>query len=94
MEIKTTHGILRVKQSDKVMDKFKEIITEYDAFKLAAFEKAVLRSKSFMIGLAVVERAFPVDFLANAARLEVMHQINRWGEVEGIYYLFFNFITL
>jgi ATP synthase F1 complex assembly factor 2 len=86
LEIKTTDGILRIKQSDKVIQKFRDIIEGYDNIKLAAFEKAVLRSKSFMIGLTVVEREFSVDFASSAARLEVMHQIDRWGEVEGSYH--------
>jgi ATP synthase mitochondrial F1 complex assembly factor 2 len=82
LEIKTTSGILRVKQSDKVVQKFRKIITGYDAFHLAAFEKAVLRTKSFMIALALIEREITVEFATMAARLEVHHQIQRWGEVE------------
>ncbi|KAJ3305618.1 ATP synthase complex assembly protein atp12 [Kappamyces sp. JEL0829] len=82
LDIKTTAGILRVKQSDKVMVAFRKIVEGYDDFTLAAFEKAVLRSKSFMIGLALVERQISVEFAADAARVEVMHQIDRWGEVE------------
>lgn len=83
LEIKTTQGILRIKQSDDVLLKFRQIIEGYDNFKLAAFEKAVLRTKSFMIGLAVVEREFSVEFTSCAARSEVMSQIGRFGEVEG-----------
>jgi ATP synthase F1 complex assembly factor 2 len=79
----TTEGILRIKQDRETLEKFREIIECYDDFKLAAFEKAVLRSKSFMIGLALVEREISVEFAGCASRLEVMHQIERWGEVEG-----------
>jgi ATP synthase F1 complex assembly factor 2 len=82
LDIKTTSGILRVKQSDEVLKKFREIISGYDTFTLAAFEKAVLRSKSFMIALALIEREITVEFATMAARLEVHHQIQRWGEVE------------
>lgn len=69
-------------QPEKVIEKFREIIQEYDSFKLAAFEKAVLRTKSFMIGLALIERAISVEFATAAARVEVQQQINKWGEVQ------------
>ena len=81
-EIKTTESILSIKQSEKVIQGFRDIISNYDNFKLAAFENAVLRSKSFMIGLALVEGEVSSEFGTMAARLEVHHQIQRWGEVE------------
>lgn len=58
------------------------ILEEFDAVELAAFEKAVLSSKSFIVALALVKRRITVDDAAKAARLEVLHQIDRWGEVE------------
>jgi ATP synthase mitochondrial F1 complex assembly factor 2 len=73
---------LRVSQPEKVIQKFRQVIEKYDNFKLAAFEKAVLRTKSFMIGLALIERAISVEFATAAARVEVQQQINKWGEVE------------
>ena len=81
-EIKSTESILSIRQSDKVIRGFRNIIESYDNFKLAAFENACLRSKSFMIGLALVEGEITSDFGTMAARLEVHHQIQRWGEVE------------
>ena len=81
-EIKSTESILSIRQSDEVIRGFRNIIESYDNFKLAAFENACLRSKSFMIGLALVEGEITSDFGTMAARLEVHHQIQRWGEVE------------
>ncbi|KAJ2984549.1 ATP synthase complex assembly protein atp12, partial [Globomyces sp. JEL0801] len=60
----------------------RKTLESYDNIKLAAFEKAVLRAKSFMIGLALIERRISVEYASMAARLEVQQQINRWGEVE------------
>lgn len=85
LDIVTTDGIVRIQQPDKALTTFREIVESYDPLKLAAFEQAVLRSKSFMIGLALVEREISVEFATKAARLEVMQQIDRWGEVEGNY---------
>ncbi|KAJ1339745.1 hypothetical protein BSLG_005651 [Batrachochytrium salamandrivorans] len=48
IDIVTTEGIISVTQSDAVMDKLREIIQGYD-IKLAAFEKAVMRSKSLLL---------------------------------------------
>ena len=81
-DIKTTESILSVQQNPQVIECFREIVENYDNFKLSAFENAVLRSKSFMIGLALVEREISSEFGTMAARLEVHHQIQRWGEVE------------
>ncbi|KAI8929339.1 hypothetical protein BC831DRAFT_422658 [Entophlyctis helioformis] len=82
LEIKTTDGILSVRQTDEVVAYLRNMVAQFDDIKLAAFEKAVMRSKSFIIGLALVERHINVEFAAIAGRLEVIHQINRWGEVE------------
>ena len=48
----------------------------------AAFERAVLATKSYLISLALVEGHFSVDQAAQAAHVEVQSQIDRWGEVE------------
>lgn len=49
---------------------------------VAAFERAVLASKSYLIALALVEGHYSVDDAAKAAHVEVQSQIDRWGEVE------------
>lgn len=48
----------------------------------AAFERAVLASKSYLIALGLVEGFLSVDEAAKAAHVEVQSQIDRWGEVE------------
>ncbi|KAI8891914.1 hypothetical protein BC833DRAFT_546145 [Globomyces pollinis-pini] len=80
--VKTTDGICGIKQPDELINKLRKTLESYDNIKLAAFEKAVLRAKSFMIGLALIERRISVEYASMAARLEVQQQINRWGEVE------------
>lgn len=50
--------------------------------KKIAFERATLTAKSFLIGLAVVKRHLSVEKAWTAASLEVLDQIDRWGEVE------------
>jgi len=57
-------------------------ISTYDAWRLAAFERAVLTTKSFLISLALVEGRLDVEQAACAAEVEVRSQVERWGEVE------------
>lgn len=82
VEVKTYEGILNTKQPEKTILKLGSIVGDYDQFKLAAFERAVLASKSYLIALGLVEGYFSVDEAAKAAHVEVQSQINRWGEVE------------
>ncbi|KND03302.1 ATP synthase complex assembly protein ATP12 [Spizellomyces punctatus DAOM BR117] len=82
LDIKTTNGILSIRQPEEVVTKLRSILEDFDLITLAAFEKAVLSSKSFIVALALVRRRITVEDAAKAARLEVLHQIDRWGEVE------------
>ncbi|TPX67546.1 hypothetical protein SpCBS45565_g03669 [Spizellomyces sp. 'palustris'] len=82
LDIKTTNGILSIRQPEEVVAKLRSILEDFDLITLAAFEKAVLSSKSFIVALALVRRRITVENAAKAARLEVLHQIDRWGEVE------------
>ncbi|KAM0749253.1 ATP12-domain-containing protein [Meredithblackwellia eburnea MCA 4105] len=75
-------GILGTKQTADTVLKLGAVVAGYDQFKLAAFERAVMASKSYLIALALVEGHFTVDEAAQAAHVEVQSQINRWGEVE------------
>ena len=51
-------------------------------YTLIAFERIVMSTKSFLIGLGVIERHLNIDEAAKAAQVEVQAQILRWGEVE------------
>ncbi|KAI5479617.1 ATP synthase mitochondrial f1 complex assembly factor 2 [Pseudohyphozyma bogoriensis] len=82
VEVKVYEGILGTKQPKETMEKLGAVVSQYDQFKLAAFERAVLASKSYLIALALVEGYFTTDEAAKAAHVEVQSQIDRWGEVE------------
>jgi chaperone required for assembly of F1-ATPase len=49
---------------------------------LAAFERAVYTTKSFLIALALVEGRITVEQASLASQVEVDSQIDIWGEVE------------
>ncbi|ORZ31044.1 hypothetical protein BCR44DRAFT_55773 [Catenaria anguillulae PL171] len=80
--IHTTNSLLGTRQPDHTSATLRTHIEQYSPLQLAAFEKAVLTSKSFLIGLALTERVISAQQAADAARVEVQAQIDRWGEVE------------
>ncbi|SCV69160.1 BQ2448_2180 [Microbotryum intermedium] len=82
VELITYEGILNTKQPDPTIVKLGGIVADYDQYKLAAFERAVLASKSYLIALGLVEGHLSIDEAAKCAHVEVQSQINRWGEVE------------
>jgi len=75
-------SILFCKQSGSTHAKLRGIVSGFDPLKLAAFERAVHASKSFVIALALVEGRLTVEQASDASRVEVLSQISRWGEVE------------
>jgi ATP synthase mitochondrial F1 complex assembly factor 2 len=82
LDIVTTDGIRSIQQTPQTHTVFRQMVQEMDAFMLAAFEKNVLRTKSFIVSLALVHGKVSVQEAADASRVEIMHQIERWGEVE------------
>jgi ATP synthase F1 complex assembly factor 2 len=82
LDIKTTNGILPVSQSSKTRLFFKKLLQESDDISLAAFEKTIMMTKSVIIPFALFSKKIQVDVAVTTARLEVLHQIDRWGQVE------------
>ncbi|EGU12452.1 hypothetical protein RTG_01486 [Rhodotorula toruloides ATCC 204091] len=86
VKVNLYEGILNTKQPDATILKLGSVVSDYDAYKLAAFERAVLASKSYLIALGLVEGFLSADEAAKAAHVEVQSQIDRWGEVEDSEY--------
>lgn len=82
VKIHTTTDIFAVTQPQETKEKFRAVVEEMDALELAAFEKAVMSSKSFLIGFALVHKGISVEHAAQAAQVEMNAQMDRWGEVE------------
>ncbi|KAG9016287.1 ATP synthase complex assembly protein atp12, partial [Tulasnella sp. 427] len=58
------------------------VIEDFDEWELAALERSVYSTKSFLAGFALVKGHLSVDDVANVAHVEVLSQIETWGEVE------------
>ncbi|ORZ16973.1 hypothetical protein BCR42DRAFT_413639 [Absidia repens] len=80
--INTTTDIFATEQPQETKDKLRAVVEQMDHYELAAFERAVLTSKSFLIGLALVKHAISAEHAAQAAQVEMNSQMERWGEVE------------
>ncbi|KAG8681603.1 ATP synthase complex assembly protein atp12 [Ceratobasidium sp. 394] len=81
-EINTFDSILGNSQPAETKAIFAAAIDNFDQWEMAAFERAVLTTKSFIIALAFVEGHITMEQAARAAHVEVSSQIERWGEVE------------
>ncbi|KAK1923240.1 hypothetical protein DB88DRAFT_440663 [Papiliotrema laurentii] len=82
VKLKLADGFAPAQQDQESIDKLRQIVEGFDIWQLAAFERAVYASKSFMIGLALVQGRLSADDAAHAAQVEVRSQIEQWGEVE------------
>lgn len=70
------------RQSEATAATLRKEVENLSTLELAAFEKAVMTSKSFLIAFALVKGHLTVDQAAQASHVEVQSQIDRWGEVE------------
>ncbi|EOR01320.1 hypothetical protein J056_004106 [Wallemia ichthyophaga EXF-994] len=80
--IKVFENVIVCKQPQESRQRLLNEIKQFDQFTLAAFERIVMHTKSFLIGLAVIDRHLSIDQASQAAHVEVKSQIARWGEVE------------
>ncbi|ORX53196.1 ATP12-domain-containing protein [Hesseltinella vesiculosa] len=82
VDIQTTKDIFAVQQPEETKAKLRQVVENMDPLELAAFERAVMSSKSFLIGLALIKHGISVEQAAQAAQVESNSQMERWGEVE------------
>lgn len=75
-----TSGILHVLQATETLEALRTAVLEHDPFTLAGLATLVSLSGSLVIGLAAVERAFPVQQLWQAAELDELWQAEQWGD--------------
>lgn len=75
-----TQGIIHIAQRESTLARLREVVAAQDAFTMAALSRLVSLSGSLVIGLAVVEKAFPRDALWQASELDELWQAEQWGE--------------
>ena len=81
VEIHTTEG-LSVAQPPASRAKMAELLPPMSVLDLAAFERSVMTSKSFLLSLALVNAHIDAEQAALAAEVEVASQASAWGAVD------------
>lgn len=82
MDLIAAKGIAPAIQSPETFAKLRIELEKMDIWELAAFERAVYATKSFVIALALVKGRLTAHDAALASHVEVASQIELWGEVE------------
>jgi ATP synthase F1 complex assembly factor 2 len=77
-----SEGIAPAIQTPETLVKIRAVVDAMDIWELAALERAVYATKSFVIGLALTKGRITAHEAALASHVEVASQIERWGEVE------------
>lgn len=77
---RVTSSIVHVPQPTETVARLGEAVRALDPFLLAPLSPLVSMSGSLIIGLAVLERAFPVAQLWQAAELDELWQAEQWGD--------------
>lgn len=80
-DIRTTQGLGSV-QTAEAREQMGKLMQPMSPMDLAAFERAVMSSKSFVISLALLEGHIDAEQAALAAEVEVASQASHWGAVE------------
>lgn len=80
VSFRVTSGIVHVSQPPETVARLGEAVRVLDPFLLAPLSPLVSMSGSLVIGLAVLERAFLVAQLWQAAELDELWQAEQWGD--------------
>ncbi|AET41412.1 ATP synthase complex assembly protein ATP12 Ecym_8121 [Eremothecium cymbalariae DBVPG len=85
------HGLRGNRQSDSTRAAALKYLRSLNTWDLAVFEKTVLTTKSFICGIILLQNKtndatkamqMTMEDIANAATLETIYQVDKWGEVE------------
>ncbi len=74
-----TSGIQPIPQPSGAITLIQNAVAKFDAFPLAAISSATAVSGSVVIALALAHGRISGDEAANAAHIDEMHQMERWG---------------
>ncbi|KAJ2720939.1 chaperone [Coemansia sp. Benny D115] len=81
--IAVTCNLFALRQSPEAVDCMRKTVSQFSPLKLAAFERAVMSAKSFLIALALVEQRITAEQAARASQVEASSQTQLWGELEN-----------
>lgn len=73
-------GIMPVSQPQSSLERFHKALDAYDVFHLAGLQQAIGATGSVVLGLALVQDAATPQQLFEAAELDALFQMEKWGE--------------
>ena len=77
-----TVGLMPVDQPDETVSRFQSVAAEFDAFPLTALHVLTTAFGSFLLALAVAERARGVEEIFALSRIDETYQEELWGADE------------
>lgn len=77
--LKVTTGIIHIAQDQQQLEKIRQILSDIDSFRLAAFYNITTLCGSVSIGLNVYGGNITADQAWEAAQLDETYQIEQWG---------------
>ena len=80
MTLAVTEGVIPVEQDPQHMAVIREVIDEFDDFRLAAIQAITTASGSCAIGLALWDDAIEPETAWAAAQIDETYQIGMWGD--------------
>ncbi len=79
VEFEVTTGVIHLPQPALTVERLRGAVALLDPFRLAALSPIVTIGGSLVAGLALIERAFPVETLWDAVSLDDRWQLEHWG---------------
>lgn len=81
-DVRQFESVMITSQPKETKDAIRRVFNSLDPWQFAALERAVYSARSVIIALALIRGHLSVENAAKAAQVEVMSQIQNWGEVE------------
>ena len=81
-DVHTATGTLVCRQPDATRAKVERLVAGLPPLDLASLERAVMVSKSMIIGLALIHRYIEAEQAALAAEVETASQVAAWGVID------------
>jgi chaperone required for assembly of F1-ATPase len=79
VDFATTSGLVHVPQPPATVDRLVHEVTALDPFRLASISSLVTIGGSLVAGLAVLEKAIPVEEAWTAVSIDERWQLEQWG---------------
>jgi chaperone required for assembly of F1-ATPase len=79
IDFATTSGLIHVPQPQATVERLAHEVAALDSFRLAGLSPLVTIGGSLIAGLAVLERAIPVDEAWHAVSIDERWQLEQWG---------------